>query len=237
MKKKYLAFALVMATFAACKKDAGNPAPQASNSATIATIAKNFNIANPTRESLVNIVNFLDSASAEDKKLLLSSIYPATEANKNSKTASTQDLSAYDMAGSLVPLSNPNDDPDAWYETGPGPYGFTMFYNWTVVKSTFAPYWITSKEKCDLSDGGPTVDPHIRYAFNGLSHMGSYILGITLGTGWEEVANDQYNGSYTAYSTVAGVLTGVGFSLEKQGTRVFNAGAVIASNGRNANFY
>jgi hypothetical protein len=234
MKKKYLAFAFAVATLAACKKDASSPEPQTLNSATIATLAKNFNIANPTKESLVSIVKFLDTATAEDRKALYDKIYPAVETNKSSKIAEDTGPNAYDMAGTMAPLSNPNDDPDAWYETGPGPYGFTLFYNWTVLTSPISVYFVTSKERCDLSDGGPTVDLDIRYAFNGLNHVNSYMLGFTAGVSWTEVANDLYKGNYTAYSTVQGTLSGGGFHFEKQGTRIFNAGAVIVSNGRMA---
>ncbi|WPV64281.1 hypothetical protein [Chitinophaga sp. LS1] len=237
MKKKYLAFAFVMATFAACKKDASNPAPQTLNSSTIATLAKNFDIADPTRESLVSIVNFLDTASAEDRKILYDQIYPATETNENSKIADETGPTAYDIAGSMQPLANPNDDPDAFYTTGPGPYGFSMLYNWTVLSSSISTYIIMATERCELSDGGPTVDLSIRYAFNALTHAGSHIVGISVGTSWTEIACDQYKGSYTAYSTVQGVLSGAIFDVQGIGTRIFNAGAVIVSNGRNSVFY
>jgi hypothetical protein len=64
--------------------------------------------------------------------------------------------------------------------------------------------------------------------------MGSSIVGITLGTGWTETANDLYKGVNNAYSTVHGNLEGQGFSLPGGSTRIFNCGAVIVSNGRNA---
>lgn len=238
MKRKYLAFAFVMVTFAACKKDASSPDPQPSSSTTITTLAKNFDIANPTRESLVSIVNFLDTASAEDRKALYNTIYPVAETNKNSKIADANPTgpTATDVAGSMNPLVNPNDDPDAFYTTGPGPYGFSMLYNWTLLSSPISTYIVMSTERCELSDGGPNVDLDIRYAFNGLSHAGSHIVGITFGTGWTEVACDQYKGNYTCYSTVQGVLSGLVFDISRVGTRIFNAGAVIISNGRNSRF-
>lgn len=233
MKRKYLAFAFVMITFAACKKEASSPNPQPSSSTTIANLVKNFDIANPRKENLVNIVNFLDTASAENKKILYDQIYPATETKENSKIADeTGGPTAYDIAGTMQPLLNPNDDPDAFYTTGPGPYGFSMLYNWTVLSSPISTYIVMSTERCEMSDGGPFVDISIRYAFNNLMHAGSHIVGLSLGTSWTEVACDQYKGSYTCYSTVPGTLSGAVFDLPGRGTRIFNAGAVIVSNGR-----
>ncbi|OMP78757.1 hypothetical protein [[Flexibacter] sp. ATCC 35208] len=234
MKKKYLAFVFVMATFVACKKEANNPDPQTSNSSTIATLESNFNIANPTKEGLVSIIKFLDKASVDERNKLLKNIYPTTETKTNSKTASTESYSAYDMAGTMYPLENPNFDLDAYYETGYGPYGFSFIYTWTVLKSAISAYIVQAKERCEIADSGPVYDNLTRYTFQSIVHQGSAIVGVTFGTGWAETASDIYMGVHNAYSTVHGNLQGIGFVLPKEGTRVFNVGAVMASNGVSA---
>lgn len=234
MKKKYLAFAFAMATFAACKKDASIPDPQTSNSSTIATLAQNFNIANPQKGGLENIVKFLDTATVAEKNALLKRIYPTTETKTNSKTASTESLSAYDMAGTMYPLENPNYDLDAYYETGYGPYGFSFIYTWTVLKSLITSYIVQAKERCEIADSGPIYDEVTRYTFVSIVHQGSAIVGVTYGIGWAETANNIYMGIHNASSTVHGNLQGIGFVLPKEGTRVFNVGAVMVSNGVSA---
>lgn len=234
MKKKYLAFAFVMATFVACKKEANNPDPQTSNSSTIATLEKNFNTANPTKESLVSIIKFLDKATVAERNTLLKNIYPTTETKSSSKTASDVSYSEYDMAGTMYPLENQNFDMDAYYELGYGPYGFSFIYTWTVLKSAISAYIVQAKERCEVADSGPVYDPITRYLFVNIVHQGSSIVGITLGTSWAETANDIYMGQRNAYSTVHGNLSGIGFVLPKEATRVFNVGAVMASNGISA---